>query len=319
MGSVVQGLADRGRRRHGDRARHRPHPGRGAVACALRQRSVRHADGGDPAAAHALVRLYRRRAARHRRVRRDLRHHRERVRRRARRAAGICRSLPLVPRLGLVAPVRRDPAGFGALSARGVAARRRPRADRRGGGRILRRTSRHRFLYLVQYAHASATTKRSWRWPCSPSPACCSNSCLRKPRPGCCPGTGATRPAIERRSPRTGAAAGRARPLGDRPLGAALRLERRRAHRLRGSDGRDCVVGRLVPGLVHARGDPRGDRPRDACAKTFSQRRRTSAARRRLFSLRQVRLRARSRADESRASESGRVPPAGVAASRAVR
>ena len=99
------------------------------------------------------------------------------------------------------------------------------------------------------------------------------------------------------------------RQVRDRPLGAALRRERRGAHRFRGGDGARSPPG--TTGAAPGRTRPRVHEAmgREALAsEEVHQRGRASAARRRLLPLRQIPVRARRAADEGRAHEGGRVP-----------
>ena len=64
----------------------------------------------------------------------------------------------------------------------------------------------------------------------------------------------------------------------------------------------------MVRGLERARRDPRADGARGVAKEEAAQRRRASAACRRLLSLREIRVRARFAADESRAPEGGGMP-----------
>ena len=152
--------ACRGRRRigHYDRRRHRhrstdgPQQYRRPHDPRLCQRLQRFADDHRIAAVLAVVRLFERSTHRHHYLCRDLRHHHERRRRRARRAARISGSLPIVPLRPSAHADRHRLAGVDALSAGRLPPRRRPRADRRGGGGILPLDRRARLLHPVQFA-----------------------------------------------------------------------------------------------------------------------------------------------------------------------
>src|SRR5882762_7421990 len=104
------------------------------------------------------------------------------------------------------------------------------------------------------------------------------------------------------------------RRYGDRALGAALRVERRAARRLRGSDRRNRALGGLVPRLVRARRGPRGARARGPRARVQAHRRRAPGARVDVLPLRQVRFRARSEADARRAPALARLLSGGASA-----
>ena len=98
--------------------------------------------------------------------------------------------------------------------------------------------------------------------------------------------------------------------LGHLPLGAALRRQRRHAHRFRGGHApRSASWDDWCRAWSDAR-SVHEQLGREALARDKrAQRRRASAARRRLLSFRQVPVRARPRADEGGAHEGGRVPP----------
>ena len=106
---------------------------------------------------------------------------------------------------------------------------------------------------------------------------------------------------------------------GDRPLGSALRRQRRGADRLRGSHRRAqtyddwCAAWSARAAHHEALGrDGAGARPQP-------HRRRSLAARRRLLSFRLLFVRARRAADEDRAHEGGGMPAGGAAVSAAAR
>src|SRR6266850_4267186 len=109
------------------------------------------------------------------------------------------------------------------------------------------------------------------------------------------------------------------RRSGDLPLGAALRRERRAAHRFPGGDSVGVALGGLVQRLVGARRDPRGDGQQGARRGLCAFRRSAFHARGRVLSLRQVPFRQRHGADEGGAPEGGRMPQQGAAAPRSAR
>ena len=98
----------------------------------------------------------RRDAHRHHHLRRDILHHRQCRRRRALGAARISRGRALVPLRPPAHAGRDRAAGVDALSAGRFPARRRPRADRRGGGGIFPLDRRARLLHSLQFALLSS-------------------------------------------------------------------------------------------------------------------------------------------------------------------
>src|SRR5216684_279666 len=132
-----RGAPDRGRLGHADRPRHGPREARRPPAAALRERALRDADGRHPAAAHHLVRLQLRGAARDGGLRRVLPDRDERRRRSALRPGRVPGGGPRLPRALDRRLVRNHAAVLPAVPAGRRAPRGRARAGGRRGGGVL--------------------------------------------------------------------------------------------------------------------------------------------------------------------------------------
>ena len=213
------------------------------------------ADDRGAAAVLAVVRLFRRHPDRHHHLRGDLLHHHQRRRRRPLGAARVSRGGALIP-LRPGAHAGRDRiAVVDALSAGRLPAGGRPRADRRGGGGILPLDRRARLLHPLQFALLSS--QRSLRRRAAARRIRCRLRVAGEL-------VHAAFHAVVSPRRKNGLISPQGiryviRPLAqgrDRALGPALRRQRRRADRLRGSHRLARVVQRLVPRLVGARRAP---------------------------------------------------------------